>query len=161
MISKITVITKRFSLLFLLALSISSCGDNNSSADDSIPVTKKQTLSDSLFHEVMEGHDEGMARMGRIRRYAARIQQMLDSVSKLPEEKTDKLYQKALQDIREDLDYADYSMNTWMEEFKLDSAKSNDTARIKYLLSEKEKVNKVRDNIMNSLGRADSLFNEK
>ena len=61
-------------------------------------------------------------------------------------------------DIQEDLNYAEYGMNTWMEAFNPDSAKENMEARIKYLASEKDKVDKVKESILSSLQRADSLF---
>ena len=60
--------------------------------------------------------------------------------------------------IQEDLNFAEYSMNTWMEEFIPDSAKDNPEGRLTYLKTEHEKVEKVKNNIQLSLQRADSLF---
>ena len=45
-----------------------------------------------------------------------------------------------------------------MEEFKADSLKGNTELRAAYLQSEKEKVTKVKEAILGSLQRADSLF---
>ena len=116
---------------------------------------------DSLFHEVMEGHDIGMARMSKITKYLTQIQKALDSINKLPAAKIDEHYQQTLIDLQEDLNYAEYGMNTWMEEFKIDSAKENKEKRIQYLESEKIKVLKVKEAILGSLQRADSIFIKK
>lgn len=61
-------------------------------------------------------------------------------------------------DIQEDLNYAEYSMNTWMEEFNSDSAKDNPELRLEYLKTEQDKVEKVKNNILSSIQRADSIF---
>ena len=61
-------------------------------------------------------------------------------------------------DVQEDLNYAEYSMNTWMEEFNVDSARDNSEVRRTYLKSEQEKVDKVKNAILESLRVADSLF---
>lgn len=117
-----------------------------------------KTREDSLYHEVMQGHDIGMAKMGRLRGHLKRIQHELDSLNKLSEKKPDQNYQQTLIDLQEELNYADYSMYTWMGEFKADSAKEDKTKRLAYLESEKIKVNKVKENILNGLQRADSLL---
>jgi paraquat-inducible protein B len=117
-----------------------------------------KTKEDSLYHDVMQGHDVGMAKIGKVRKYLDQIQHALDSLKKLPAKNIDAKYRQALTDLQEDLSYADFSMNKWMEEFKLDSAKDNSGLRIKYLQSEKEKVTKVKDGILTGLQRADSLL---
>jgi hypothetical protein len=120
--------------------------------------TELKTKEDSLYHDVMQGHDIGMAKMGKLRKYLGQIQHSLDSLQKLPAKSIDAKYQQALVDLQEDLNYADYSMNTWMEEFKVDSATGNPDLRVKYLQHEKEKVTKVKESILGSLQRADSLL---
>jgi len=67
-------------------------------------------------------------------------------------------YQQSIKDLHEDLNYADYGMNTWMQEFKADTLQDNKESRIKYLESEKEKVNKIKEAILSGLKRADSLL---
>lgn len=120
------------------------------------PVSKE----DSLHHEVMEGHDVGMAKIGRLRKYIGRIQQQEDSISKLPAAKQDKQYLQALATLKTDLAAADKGMNTWMEEYKDDSAKGNEPLRLQYLESEKAKVTLVKDQILGALNRADSLLKQ-
>ena len=150
--------------LFFIAVCffvLESCGNNNEETarkDGFTPVLK--TKEDSLFHEVMEGHNIGMAKTGQIKNYSERVKQALDSINQLPVEKLDILYQQALMDLQEDLNYANYSMNTWMDEFNADSVKDNEEKRIQYLEAEKTKVLKVKEAILGSLQRADSLFNK-
>jgi len=117
-----------------------------------------KTKEDSLYKEVMDGHNIGMARYNSVKKAITKTQQQLDSLSKLSKNKVDPKYQQALIDLKEDLNYADYAMFKWMEEFKNDSAKGNAELRIRYLESEKDKVNKVKDAILNGLKRADSLL---
>ncbi len=117
-----------------------------------------KTKEDSVYKEVMEGHDIGMSKIIRVKRAISKSQHLLDSINALPKSKLDENYQQALMDLQEDLNYADYGMNTWMQEFKADTLQDNKESRIKYLESEKEKVNKVKDAILSGLKRADSLL---
>jgi len=150
------IVSATFALLFFGACNNSDRGENNERKDgfSNIPKNKE----DSLFQEVMEGHNIGMARMSKITKYLTRIQKSLDSINKLPAAKIDEGYQQTLIDLQEDLNYAEYGMNTWMKEFKIDSAKENSEKRIQYLESEKIKVIKVKESILGSLQRADSIF---
>ena len=119
-----------------------------------------KTKEDSLYKEVMDGHDIGMARIGRVKKAISKTQHKLDSLNKLSKNKIDPKHQQALIDLQEDLNYADYAMFKWMDEFENDSAKGNAELRIRYLESEKDKVNKVKDAILNGLKRADSLLSK-
>lgn len=147
-----------FTLFFLAGLA--SCKNaprqEQERTDGFKPVLK--TREDSLFHDIMEGHDMGMARMGKISKYLSQVQKTLDSLKKLPDSKIDTKYHQFLIDLQKELNYADYGMNTWMEEFKVDSAKDDEEKRIQYLEAEKVKIQKVKESIIGSLERADSLF---
>lgn len=122
---------------------------------------KPQTKEDSLRHEVMEGHDIGMAKMGKLRKYLATIQQQQDSLQKLPATKQDRAYLQLLATLKDELSNADKAMNHWMDEYRDDSAKGNEPLRLQYLESEKDKVTIVKDMILHSLQRADSLLGKK
>jgi hypothetical protein len=144
-------------LIGCVCLTLLSCNNENKTdrknAFSDVPVTKE----DSLYKEVMHVHDVAMAKTSELRKAMNSIKLALDSLDKLPAAKQDKNYRQLLKGISEDLNYADFSMNTWMTEFVIDSAKSHPELRIQYLQSEKVKVDKVNDNIFNSLSRADSL----
>jgi hypothetical protein len=49
-------------------------------------------------------------------------------------------------------------MDKWMEEFNMDSAANDDKKRIEYLQSEKTKISQVRDFMVSSLQKTDSLL---
>ena len=119
------------------------------------------SIQDSLLEAVMEGHDIGMARMGKMSKYLKQIQAELDSMTKVPAKSIDKAYQEKLTALKEDLNYAEFAMNEWMEKFSLDTLADNVEQKIKYLESEKLKVEKVKENILSSLAKADSLFQKK
>jgi hypothetical protein len=146
-------------LLFitLAALGCNNADNNNEHNSRAKAATTPKPPADSLYEEVNNLHDEGMAKTGKLRTALVQLQKKLDSLVKLPAGKIDEEYQQSLIDLQEDLNYADHAMFTWMTEFK-DTIKNDTELRIKYLQSEKEKVTKVRDNILNGLQRADSLL---
>ena len=49
-------------------------------------------------------------------------------------------------------------MNTWMEEFSIDSAQDNIERRIEYLEAERSKVTRVKEEILSVLAKADSAL---
>lgn len=143
----------------IAALLIMAC--NNAATDT--PRTdgfsdKTLTKEDSLHKEVMDGHDVGMAKMGRIRKYLTQVQQQLDSINKLPVKQENTQYVQALSALQQELKDAEMGMNTWMEEYQDDSAQNNESLRIQYLQAEKEKVQAVKTRILQSLQHADSLL---
>jgi peptidoglycan hydrolase CwlO-like protein len=126
--------------------------------------TEPASQADSLFKEVMHGHDEAMAaQMTKMKSATATIQQMIDSIGKLPAKAQEEAapYKEKLNQILQELNDAGNKMTTWMVEFNIDSAKDNIEQRIKYLADEKLKVNDVKDAIFNSIGKADSLIKQK
>jgi hypothetical protein len=120
----------------------------------------EKTYSDSLMDEVMEDHNIGMAKMSKISEAQKRVQQAIDSISKLPAnlQKSTTAYKIQLDSTLNRLKYADYAMNKWMEEFNMDSANENEEKRIEYLKSEKIKISKVKDAMLGSLKSTDSLL---
>jgi len=117
-----------------------------------------KSKQDSLFEEVMAGHDVGMARMGQLTGYLTKVKASIDSAKK--QKPLNQANIVVLESIRADLNQADFSMNRWMEEFKLDSAENNEPVRTAYLESERDKVNRIKERILNSLKRADSLYSK-
>src|SRR5687768_15688882 len=105
---------------------------------------KPASKEDSLFKEVMHDHDEGMARMGKL---SAAIRQLKAKADSLVKAKRNPETEKK---IIEELEYAEMAMNTWMREFNMDSLKDQANRRIEYLEKEKQKVSKVRENILES-----------
>jgi hypothetical protein len=148
--------------LFFAAL---ACSCNNSTKQDPEKLKAKsdslfKAKSDSLFEEVMDGHNIGMAKQSRLRALKKHAQNMLDSISKLPAAAQSALspYKSRLDSLIADLDNSWNGMEQWMDEFKIDSAENNLEQRIRYLADEKLRVGKVKDAILGSLAKADSLL---
>jgi hypothetical protein len=145
----------------VLLMAFASCQDTPAGDPDSTErrdgFTKElKTKKDSLYQDVMDGHDVGMAKMGKIGGYIKTIGASIDSLKKLPTAKPADI--AIHESILKDLKQAEYRMNRWMEEFVLDSAENNEPVRISYLESEKDKVNRIRERILGSISRADSLY---
>lgn len=117
-----------------------------------------ETREDSLFHDVMEGHDVAMAKMGKISRYAKRSRVILDSIRQLPAEQQDPLVIKNYEDILQRLVVAENAMFQWMGEFKADTLKTDNQKRINYLESEKQKVTAMSKMVLETVNAGDSLF---
>ena len=149
-----------FAILFVLATTaMTAC--NNSADTKSETVTK--TKADSLLDEVDDGHAVAMGKMGRLNRTEQEVSRLIDSIGKLPAKARDASapYKAKLESLLEELKTADVNMNQWMESFNMDSALNNTEERIKYLATEKIKVNNVKDAVLNSLQKADSVLKSK
>ena len=126
--------------------------------------TKRSTTQvDSLLDDVLEGHNIGMSKMFKLTKAEQTTTRLLDSIAKLPgksRQAAEPLKAK-LDSLKNDLSYAEFAMNKWMDEFNVDSAIDNAKERIKYLEEEKLKVTKVKEAILRSLQKADSLLKVK
>ncbi len=143
--------------LAVLAIALLSCNDSKEADKKSDP---DQALADSLQKEVDEGHNVGMARHGKLKSMKFEAERILDSISKLPAKAREAAapLKVKLDSLVSDLATAKDNMDTWMREFDMDSALDNIQNRIKYLTEEKLKVGKVKESIIQSLQRADSVL---
>lgn len=156
------IITMRplFVSLFLSAVCLTSCDEQpdktmRTDGYSQVPANRE----DSLFQDVMKGHDIGMARMGKLSGTMDMIQDKLDSLERLPEESAaNDALQRTWSALLDELRLADEGMQSWMTEFRADSAQDDPSRRIEYLEKEKLRVEKVKDDILNSLQKADSLL---
>ena len=144
----------------LCVIFVTSCNENDSGQGrDAGPKSR----TDSLLSDVMDGHNIGMAKMGRLSRAEQSTKRLLDSIAALPakaRQAAEPLKIK-LDSLQKELSYAEFAMNKWMDEFNVDSAVENAKDRIKYLEEEKLKVTKVKEAILSSLQKADSLLKAK
>lgn len=147
---------KKILFAFILATVLFACKETKK--ED--PLQKEaKTLED----EVMLGHDVAMPKSMKIPDLEKKVKAMLDSIEKLPASAkvaAAPLIQK-LHGLAADLSYAYNAMDKWMVEFEFDSARNNIEQRIKYLTEEKVKVNKMKEAVLNSLAKADSLLKAK
>jgi hypothetical protein len=104
-----------------------------------------------------------MAKMNKVSSTKNRVQQSHDSVSKLPFDLQNKSvqYRMELDSVFNWLTFADSHMETWMNEFNMDSLKDDREKQIKYLESEKIKISQVNHEMIRSLHKADSLLQKK
>ena len=149
--------------LVSISLFVAACNNGASSGETtdhkSGPPAPK-TQEDSLFHEVMQGHDAGMAKVGKLRKNISETQHLLDSLNKLPAKNINASYKQSLTDLHTALTTADAEMFTWMKDFKADTLSDNKELRIKYLHGEKVKVEVVKELIFSALHQADSLLKQ-
>src|SRR5688572_2626431 len=145
-------------LAILIAL-VSACNNNKTETktDD------KKVVADSLWEQVMEGHDVGMAKMSKLEKAQNEANRLIDSISKLPAnlKNAAEPYRVKLDSLVKRLSYADFAMNKWMEEMNWEAKKMEVDARINYLKDEKIKVEKMKAAILNSLSEADTLLSRK
>jgi hypothetical protein len=145
-----------FPALILLAV---SCNDSEPAPVERTDgfSKKAETPQDSLYDEVMHGHDVAMAKMGKIGRYRKELQNKIDSLSKVGGEAKSSL-KASFKELESELKVAEDGMNKWMDEFEIDSAQDDIKRRIEYLSSEKLKVDDVKEKILNAVSKADSLL---
>lgn len=151
-------------ILILAGMALTlACGSNDHSGHEGHERAngysdKPVTAMDSLYEQVMAGHDIGMAKMGKIKGALTQTQARLDSLKALPKNAGNEAKTAELILLKEGLGYAEMAMNTWMEEFQPDSGSNDAAVRKAYLESELGKVNKVKESILTSLQKADSIF---
>ncbi|HEV8507685.1 MAG TPA: hypothetical protein VGQ53_19880 [Chitinophagaceae bacterium] len=150
----------KFVILFFSVFLVIACNSSNTTSDNNKP---RESASDSLMHEILRQHDVGMAKMNKIREAKNRIQQALDSIAKLPTDvqKRSVQYRLQLDSTFNWLTFADRHMETWMNEFNMDSLKDNKEGQVKYFESEKTKISQVTSEMISSLQKADSLLMKK
>lgn len=149
-----------FLLLIILVLTACNVGSEKkpvrTDGYSQIPATRE----DSLFHDVMKGHDTGMARMGKLSKSMTLVQEKLDSIELLTGNAAARAedMRQSFASLLEELRQADEGMSMWMQDFKADSGQGNPEIRINYLENEKQKVEKVKTDILESLRKADSML---
>lgn len=151
---------KLLAILFVIAvIGMTACNNSADTKNDTVTKTK----ADSLLDEVDDGHAVAMGKMGKLNRTEQEVSRLIDSIGKLPAKARDAAapYKAKLESLLEELKTADVNMNQWMESFNMDSALNNTEERIKYLTTEKIKVSKVKDAVVNSLQKADSVLKSK
>jgi len=150
-----------YSFLTILFVSILAC--NNAGNDSAKMKTPQQVLADSLEKEVDNGHNTAMPKSMKIPNIQKEIKQLLDSISKLPAKAKESAapYKAKLETLQNELEYAYMAMDKWMVEYKYDSAMNDLDKRIKYLTEEKLKVDKVKEAVLGSIAKADSLLKAK
>lgn len=149
------IVIVSFGLLSLLVIACNNSGKKSGG--------NSKATADSLYQDVIDIHNEGMAGWMKIEKKQEVIKSMLDSIAALPakaKEAAEPLKAK-LEEAMNALTTAYDDMDKWMPTLNLDSAKNDLEKRISYFTKEKlnaENINKV---IENSLQKADSVLKAK
>ena len=146
----------RLCILFALVI-FASCADSASEERKNGYSDTPKNPEDSLFQDVMDLHDQAMAKMGKLAGYQKAFTSKIDSLNKVKSSARATLT-KEYGDIRASLKQAEDKMNTWMHEFSIDTLQDDAKRRISYLESEKSKVIAVKDEILSVLSTADSAL---
>ena len=113
--------------------------------------SKTETLKD----EVMAIHDEVMPRMQDIMNLKKQARQQIDSLS------SDTLSQDArieeLEQLIQELEEADEAMMGWMRAYKR-NFEGSDEEYMEYLMGEKQKIQQVRDEMMEAINEAEATL---
>lgn len=154
---------------FALCLFFTACKNTDKKKDETKGVLggndqqTAQTIADSLYQQVIDIHNEGMAGWMKIEKKQEMIKQLLDSVEALPAKmKAGAVpYKEKLSEAFSNLTTAYDAMDKWMPTLNLDSAKDDLEKRINYFTGEKLKAENINQAIFNSLQKADSLLKAK
>jgi hypothetical protein len=124
---------------------------------------RHKSVVDSLYEQVLAGHDAAMAKYGKLKNAENRVEQLLDSMNKLPAKARVSLstYVHQMDSLLAGIRRAKANMDKWMDDFNTDSALNNIQQRIHYLSAENAKVVEIRESIFTNLKKADSLLMKK
>ena len=140
-----------------------ACKNFDKKDDGKLSGETLQALADSLYQQVIDIHNEGMAGWMKIEKKQEMIKQLLDSVDALPAKMKAGAgpFKEKLSEAASNLTTAYDDMDKWMPTLNLDSAKDDLEQRIKYFTGEKLKAESINQAIFNSLQKADSLLKAK
>lgn len=149
---------KKIILPLLLVVVAFGCNNNHDGHKPSDKAPK--TLEDSLIRDIDDGHIVGMSKMAKLHKAQQNVKRALDSIAVLPAntQQAAAEYVTELNKAAEDLNYADFAMEKWMTEYNPDSSVNDKEKRLLYLQSEQMKVGKMKNAILSSLQKADSIL---
>jgi hypothetical protein len=130
-------------LLFLVA-TVAACSN------------EQKEQRDALMAEVMAAHDEVMPKMGELRKTAKDLQAKADSLGAL----TDQDFAAEISTLRraaKKIEDANEGMMEWMRQFEMPDNEAPIAEVLVYLKEQKEKVDKVKDEMLKSLEEGKAL----
>jgi DNA repair ATPase RecN len=144
-----------------------SCNNKPGNSEQSSKNQTRESVADSLEKEVIDGHDVAMPKSMKIPNLKKEAQRLIDSIGKLPAKAQVAAapYKVRLENLLKNLDTAYNSMENWMEEFgkkmqefNADSEKNDLEQKIKFLSEQKLKIGEVKETVLSSIAKADSLL---
>lgn len=98
---------------------------------------------DELKDEIMQGHDEVMGKMGKVKKLELTLIDLPDSIATLND---------STMIVKHDLESSNNWMNQWMREYDMESTDEE------YLKGELKKVNEMSDYINKSITNAEKIL---
>lgn len=146
--------------IFCMAFYLISC--HQTPKQNINPIGDKiKTKADLLYTQVMDLHNETMAKYGKLLGFEKKATQKADSLKEV----TKKCYCEGLKEQKAQYDSllshlkkAENSMNDWMGQFNAEPKVASEAEKINYFQDQKEKAQKMRDSFFVALGKADSLM---
>jgi len=123
--------------MILMGLGNFSCGE----------MSAEEKELDALYRTVMSIHDDVMPEMSTIRKLGKQVKKHNDAAT------------TSYKSISKKLDDEGEGMMNWMHEFKKPDYKQYDVSK-KYLLQEKEKIERVREGMLTAIEEAKILINQ-
>jgi hypothetical protein len=121
--------------------------------------TEKKDPNDELRREVIEIHDEVMPLMGNLKSLKTKVLEKSSLISQSTSPDPDKI--QNLNQLATELDSAFEGMFVWMRQFKSDYEGMSSDEINRYLLEQKEKVEKVNIDIKNAIASANLMLGEQ
>lgn len=117
---------------------------------------KRKPVTDSLMELVMEGHDAGMAGVGKAERAGRSLTHVMDSLGKAP--RAAPASTQAFRRAKTALDSASGRMDRWMQGFDMDMPGMDSAAKINYLEANLAAIRTIDDSLNGAVRMADSLL---
>lgn len=117
---------------------------------------EQKEQKDALMAEVMAAHDEVMPKMGELRKTAKALQAKADSLGAL----TDQDFSAEINTLRQTakrIEDANEVMMEWMRQFEMPDNEAPIAEVLVYLKDQKEKIDKVKDEMLKSLEEGNAL----
>lgn len=139
---------KKYASLLALALIVTACAKKDDHATHGQESVDTGDANQVLYNEVMDIHDEVMPRMEELYNLKKDLGEKIKNTPGLVEEERKKLEQRIIV-----IDSVSKMMMDWMHEFNPLPDSTDQEAAREYLESEMEKIKKVKEAMLETLGK--------
>jgi anaerobic selenocysteine-containing dehydrogenase len=117
---------------------------------------EEKEKKEALLAEVMAAHDEVMPKMGELRQVAKALKTKADSLETVADQDFSAQV-SSLREAAKKIEDANEGMMEWMRQFQMPDNESPIAEVLVYLQEQKEKVEKVKDDMLKSLEEGKAL----
>lgn len=122
-----------------------------------ISCDSEKKVEQELYDQVMAAHDEVMPEMGSLMKLSKQLRAKSDSLNELGDLSGEEA-QEEIQKLIKDLEDAGDGMMRWMREFEPMEEGTPHGEVMQYLREQKRKINKVREDIIDSKDSAEKYL---